>query len=276
VPNPYSVKGFRSILTFRTGRATMGIRTGMSYTLPPPRKLPALCAVLLALAGGPPARAQEPAPADPAGFRRQYLQAEAYRTGTSATLSEWPELGGLIRASRELEAAVAEDDQTLSGELLLTFRARVDSLAARPLPAFMEPQADVVRTTLDSLGEHLARAEAWLGALPPAPAATDGSAVNEVESERTLVTGRTAVTVPAGVRVGSEDSLPTAELPGEEENFLDLLNRALSDLDLLVHLTRTAGRDPASEPASAEAVSSARPAPGPSSPARTAPPRRGP
>ena len=246
----------------------------MPYTLPTFRMLPILGAVLLGLAAGTRAEAQEPTP--PEGFRRQYLRGEAYRTETSATLAEWPALGELVRGSRELETAVAEDDQTLSGELLLAFRAGVDSLAARPLPAFMEPQADTVRVTLDSLAAHLARAEAWLGALPPAPSATDGAAVNEVASERTLVTGSTAVTVPAGVRVGDEDSLPTAELPGEEENFIDLLNRALSDLDLLVHLTRTAGRSPEPEPASAEEISAARPAPAASSPARTAPPRPGP
>lgn len=250
----------------------MGIKAGMSYTLGYLRKLPTLGGILLVLAGGAPAQAQEPAPRE--GFRRQYLETEAYRAGATSTLAEWPALGRLVRGSRELETAVARDDQTLSGELLLAFRAGVDSLAAQPLPAFMEPQADTVRATLDSLAVHLARAEAWLGALPPAPSATEGEAANEVQSERTLVTGRTAVTVPAGVRVGSEDSLPTAELPGEQENFLDLLNRALSDLDLLVHLTRTAGRDPESEPASVEDVSSARP--GPSPPAGTGPPRRGP
>jgi hypothetical protein len=191
-------------------------------------------------------------------------------------LAEWPALGNLVRGSRELETAVAGDDQTLSGELLVAFRARVDSLAATPLPAFMVPQADTVRATLDSLAAHLARAEAWLGALPPAPTTTDGEALNEAERRRTLVTGRTAVTVPAGVRVGSEDSLPTAELADQEENFIDLLNLALADLDLLVHLTRSAGREPDTGSAGAEEVSSARPAPTPSSPAGTARPRRGP
>jgi hypothetical protein len=250
----------------------MGIKAGMTYTLPPLRKLPVLGAILLALAGGPTAGAQEAAP--PEGFQRQYLRADSYRTGT-VTLAEWPELGELVRGSRELETAVAGDDQTLSGELLVAFRAGVDSLAARPLPAFMEPRADSVRATLDSLAAHLARAEAWLGALPPAPTTTDGETLNEAERRRTLVTGRTAVTVPAGVRVGSEDSLPTAELAGEEENFIDLLNLALADLDLLVHLTRTAGRAPESG-AGAEEVSSARPAPTPSSPTDRARPRRGP
>lgn len=252
----------------------MGIKAGMAYTLLPLRKLPFLGATLLALAGGPRAGAQEPVPPE-GGFQRQYLRADAYRTGT-ATLAEWPALGELVRGSRELESAVAGDDQTLSGELLVAFRAGVDSLAARPLPAFMEPQADSVRVTLDSLAAHLARAEAWLGALPPAPTTTDGETLNEAARRRTLVTGRTAVTVPAGVRVGSEDSLPTAELPGEEENFLDLLNLALADLDALVHLTRTAGRDPDSGSPGAEEVSSARPGPAPSSPADTARPRRGP
>lgn len=251
----------------------MGIKAGMSYTLAPLRKLPALGAVLLALAGGPQAVAQEAA--SPESFEREYLRSDAYRTGTT-TLAEWPALGGLVRGSRQLEAAVAGDDQTLSGELLVAFREDVDSLAAAPLPAFMEPRADSVRATLDSLAAHLARAEAWLGALPPAPTTTDGEALNEAERRRTLVTGRTAVTVPAGVRVGSEDSLPTAELAGEEENFIDLLNLALADLDLLVHLARTAGRDPESGSAAGEEVSSARPYPAPSSRADTAPRRRGP
>ena len=248
----------------------MGIKAGMTYTLPPPRKLPFLGATLLALAGGPPAGAQEPVP--PEGFQRQYLRADAYRSGT-VTLAEWPALGELVRGSRELETAVAGDDQTLSGELLAAFRAGVDSLATRPLPAFMESRADSVRATLDSLAAHLSRAEAWLGALPPAPTTTEGETLNEADRRRTLVTGRTAVTVPAGVRVGSEDSLPTAELPGEEENFLDLLNLALADLDVLVHLTRTADRDPESGAARAEEVSSTRPGPAPSSPADTARPR---
>jgi len=252
----------------------MGIKAGMSYTLAPLRKLPVLSAILLTLAGGPPVRAQEPA--SPEGFRRQYLDADAYRTRTTATLAQWPALGELVRGSRELEAAVAEDDQTLSGELLMAFREGVDSLSATPLPAFMEPQADSVHATLDSLAAHLARAEAWLGALPPAPTPTDGETSNEIDRRRTLVTGRTAVTVPAGVQVGSEDSLPTAELADQEENFIDLLNLALADLDLLVHLARTAGRERDTGSGSGDEVSSARPAPTPSSPADTARPRRGP
>ncbi|HKY60346.1 MAG TPA: hypothetical protein VJP59_04980, partial [Gemmatimonadota bacterium] len=125
----------------------------MPYTRAPVRKLPFLGATLLALAGGPPAVAQEPAP--PERFPRQYLRADAYRTASVASLAEWPALGELVRGSRELETAVAGDDQTLSGELLVAFRERVDSLAATPLPAFMEPQADTVRVTLDSLAAHL-------------------------------------------------------------------------------------------------------------------------
>lgn len=245
----------------------------MTYTLAPPRMLPLLGGFLLVLLGGTPARGQEPAAGE--GFQRQYLQADAYRTGTGFTLAEWPALGELVRGSRELETAVAGDDQTLSGELLTAFRVGVDSLSAAPLPTFMEPQADGVHATLDSLAVHLARAEAWLGALPPAPVTTDGETSNEAERRRTLVTGRTAVTVPAGVRVGSQDSLPTAELAGEEENFLDLLNLALADLDQLVHLTRTAGESRGPD-TPADGISSGRPAPAASSTADTARPPRGP
>lgn len=210
----------------------------MAHTPNPPWKLLVTVVIALTPTAGP-ALAQSGAE-DSEGFRRQYLQVDAYRTG-DAILHQWPSLGALVRWSRELERAVAEDDQTLSGELLASFRARVDSFATEPLPAFMEPNADSVGVALDSLQSHLDRADAWLEALPPAPETTDGEAVNEANRRRTLVTGSTAVTVPAGVRVGTEDSLPTAELPGEEENFLDLVNLALADLDRLVHLVRTTG-----------------------------------
>ncbi len=223
----------------------------MAHTPDPPSRL--LAAGLLLLTPAAPALAQSET-AEAEGFRRQYLEVEAYRT-EAATLHEWPSLGALVRWSRELERAVAEDDQTLSGELLAEFRTRVDSFAAEPLPAFMEPDADSVRATVDSLEAHLDRAEAWLEALPPAPTPTGGEAVNEAARRRTLVTGKTAVTVPAGVVVGEEDSLPTAEVAGQEENFLDLVNFVLADLDRLVHLVRTAGRpdDEASEPPSTPA-----------------------
>ncbi|MGH7549272.1 MAG: hypothetical protein ACREMD_15400 [Gemmatimonadota bacterium] len=218
----------------------------MADTPIPPWKLLAAAMLVLAPSAGP-ALAQSDA-AQPEGFRRQYLDADAYRTG-GATLREWPSLGALVRWSRELERAVAEDDETLSGALLAEFRTRVDSFATESLPAFMAPSADSVDAAIDSLGAHLDRAEAWLEALPPAPTPTGDEAVNEAARKRTLVTGRTAVTVPAGVKVGAEDSLPTAALPGEEENFLDLVNLALADLDRLVHLVRTTGR-PETEDAS--------------------------
>lgn len=217
----------------------MGIRSIMANTPDPPWRL--LAAAFLLLAPGIGSALAQSETAGSEGFRRQYLEVEAYRT-EGAILHEWPSLGALIRWSRELERAVAEDDQTLSGELLAEFRMRVDSFAAEPLPAFMEPGADSVRATVDSLEAHLDRAEAWLEALPPAPTPTGGEAVNEAARRRTLVTGKTAVTVPAGVRVGAEDSLPAAEVAGQEENFLDLVNFALADLDRLVHLVRTIGR----------------------------------
>ncbi len=224
-------------------------------------------AAILAPTGGP-ALAQSGA-AEPEGFRRQYLQVDAYRT-PAAILHQWPSLGTLVRWSRELERAVAEDDQTLSGELLLAFRARVDSFATEPLPAFMEPSADSVGIAIDSLEAHLDRAEAWLEVLPPAPEPTDGEAVNEADRRRTLVTGNTAVTVPPGVRVGTEDSLPTAALPVEEENYIDLLNLALADLDQLVHLVRTTGSHRDEEPSGPPSTPEPRPS------ADTGPPPREP
>ncbi len=211
----------------------------MAHTPNPPWKLLA-AALLLIASGAGPVLAQSDAD-EPEGFRRQYLDADAYRT-RGATLREWPSLSALVRWSRELERAVGEDDQTLSGGLLAEFRTRVESFATEPLPAFMEPSADSVGAAVDSLEAHLDRAEAWLEALPPAPTPTGGEKANEAARQRTLVTGQTAVTVPAGVSVGASDSLPTAELPGEEENFLDLVNLALADLDRLVHLVRTSGR----------------------------------
>lgn len=251
-----SVKAFRLPAPGRTTAATVGIRAIVSRTPNPPWKLPLTAAMVLSLLGGP-ARAQSGDP-EPKGFQRQYLQVEAYRTG-DVTLHEWPSLGALVRWSRELERAVAEDDQTLSGELLMAFRAKVDSFATEPLPAFMEPSADSVGMALDSLEAHLDRADAWLEALPPVPETMDGEGVNEAHRRRTLVTGNTAVTVPAGVRVGTEDSLPTAELPGEEENFLDLVNLALADLDRIVHLVRTIGSPRNETPSGPPSTSGARP-----------------
>lgn len=265
--NRCSVKGFGGALTSRTTAATMGIITVVAHTPNPPRMLLAAAVGLLALVPGGPALAQADSIPEPEGFRRQYLDAGAYRTA-ALTLREWPDLGALVRWSRQLERAVAEDDQTLSGELLAEFRVRVDSLGSRPLPAFMERSADSVQVALDSLEAHLDRADAWLAALPPVPVRSDGEAVNEASNQRTLVTGNTAVTVPPGVRVGTEDSLPTAELPGEEENFVDLVHRALADLDRLVHLVRTSGRragGPASE---------SQPPPAPSPSPDTGPPPR--
>lgn len=228
----------------------------VTRTPKPPWKLLVTVAMVASLPASP-ALAQEEA-SRPGGFQRQYLEVESYRSDVS-TLRGWPSLGGLVRWSRELERAVAEDDQTLSGELLQVFRSKADSLADEPLPAFLEPSADSVAAAFDSLKAHLDRADAWLEALPPAPEVTEGEAANEAGRQRTLVTGNTAVTVPAGVQVGTLDSLPTAELPGEEENFVDLVNLALADLDRLVHLVRTTGSPPGAEPSEARATPGATP-----------------
>lgn len=239
----------------------------VTRTPKPPWKLLVTVAMVASLPASP-ALAQEEDPR-PGGFQRQYLEVESYRSDVS-TLRGWPSLGGLVRWSRELERAVAEDDQTLSGELLQVFRSKADSLADEPLPAFLKPSADSVAAALDSLKAHLDRADAWLEALPPAPEVTEGEAANEAGRQRTLVTGNTAVTVPAGVQVGTLDSLPTAELPGEEENFVDLVNLALADLDRLVHLVRTTGSPPGAEPSEARATPGATPS------GDTARPPRGP
>lgn len=252
-----SVKGLAPFSgAARTGLLATGITTVVTRTPKAPWKLLVTVAMVASLPAGPAlAQGEDPRPG---GFQRQYLEVETYRSGVS-TLRGWPSLGGLVRWSRELERAVAEDDQTLSGELLQVFRSKADSLADEPLPAFLEPSADSVAAAFDSLKAHLDRADAWLEALPPAPEVTEGEAANEAGRQRTLVTGNTAVTVPAGVQVGTLDSLPTAELPGEEENFVDLVNLALADLDRLVHLVRTTGSPPGAEPSEARATPGATP-----------------
>ncbi|CAN5342951.1 hypothetical protein BH18GEM1_BH18GEM1_20010 [soil metagenome] len=202
-----------------------------------------LLLLTLALVGSAHAFGQTPASPErePGGFDREYLDPDAYRSGR-VILHDWPALTRLVRWSSRLESALSEEDATLSAELLVQFRARVDSLAGEPVPGFLRQRADSVRSTLAMVDSFLTRAEASLAALPPAPTPTGGEALNEPERQRTLVTGRTAVTVPAGVLVGEADSLPTAELPAAGENFTDLVVLALTEIDRLVHMTRSTGQ----------------------------------
>lgn len=176
------------------------------------------------------------------GFRRQYLDAEAYRT-PGVVLGTWPELARLVRWSEAVERAVAEEGETLSEELLGSFRARIDSLATAGPPTFFDPAtADSARGTIDRLVASLDEAESSVDWAPAPPEADAGEALNEPEEKRTLVTGTTAVTVPAGVAVGARDSLPTVRLAPGEPNFVDRMTLVLTTVDELVHLTRSFGR----------------------------------
>lgn len=178
------------------------------------------------------------------GFTRRHIDAEARRSNR-VLLRDWPELSGLLAWTRRLEAAVVDDDETLSAELIGEFRARVDSLASRPVPEFMTSRRDSVNGMFGSIRGRLDRAEAALEAAPPTVRAEEGAAPNAPDRKRTLVTGRTAVTVPAGVAVGDADTLPRAAIEGEEpQNYVDLVALALADLDRLVHLVRKAGSEP--------------------------------
>lgn len=256
-----------------------------------PRKGFPLLALALAGLAAAPARAQDaPAPERPDGFPRRYLDAAAYRTG-GTLLHDWPALTRLVRWSATIEAAQVDPEATLSTELVAELRSRVDSLGAEPVPAFLEPVADSVATTIAEILDHLDAAEASLDSLPdldPAAAGEPAAAPpagapperepppvaeeerrqeNRSDRQRTLVTGNTAVTVPAGLAVGAAaDSLPTAALEATD-NFFDRLALALTALDRLVHLTRTAGRPVSEDPADPPGASSA---PG------TPPPRAGP
>lgn len=194
----------------------------------------------LALAHAAPAAAQEPGPEDePRTFERKYIDATDYRSDP-VLLQDWAELTRLLRWTRRLEFAVAEEDATFPADLIVGFRARIDTLSGEPLPEFLASRTDTIRATFESIRGKLARAEAALDELAPPPTKPTGErAANTPDRERTLVTGRTAVTVPAGVVVGRNDTLPAAEVGGEPVSFVDLVALALADLDRLVHLVRT-------------------------------------
>ena len=205
--------------------------------------LPLLVAMLASLIVVSPTLGQESE--DPPGFRRQYLEVEAYRN-QKVLLRDWPALSRLVAWSATLEETVAEEADTLSTEMFEEFRARADSLAGQPLPPFFTGEAaDSVRVTLEELVAILGAADSALGAAPEAPERMPGEQLNTPTEERTLVTGNTAVTVPAGVAVGDVDSLPSAKLGPEELNFVDRLTLALTAVDRLVHLTRAVGGDQA-------------------------------
>lgn len=219
--------------------------------------------ILLTLA---PAAFAQTAEESPKSFERIYIDASKYR-GQQTLLYDWPELTRLVVWARRLEAAVAEDDQTVSAELLTGFRARVDSLRAEPLPTFLGERADSVGMRLGGIATALEAAEASLSALPQAQVTPlSGAASADAERQRTLVTGSTAVTVPAGVAVGAaRDSLPSVTFEaGETVTFVDRLALALLELDRVVHLTRTAGSAASPGPSEREAT----PARGSSAPRR--------
>lgn len=207
--------------------------------------LPLLLAILISLIFAPQMRGQESE--EQPGFRRQYLEVETYRDG-KILLRDWPALSRLVAWSATVEESVAQEADTLSTEMFEQFRVRADSLAAQPLPSFFTGEvADSVRATLEELVAILGAADSLLGEAPETPARVAGAQLNTPSEERTLVTGNTAVTVPAGVTVGKADSLPRAELGPEDLNFVDRLTLALTAVDRLVHLTRAAGDDQTGE-----------------------------
>lgn len=176
----------------------------------------------------------------PEGFDRRYIDASSRRSNP-VLLHDWEGLTRLLAWTRRLESAVAEEDETVSAELIEEFRARVDTLAAGPVPDFLTARRDSVAARIAAIGERIDAAEAALAALPPEVRPTGEAGENAPDRQRTLVTGHTAVTVPAGVAVGDRDTLPKAAIEGgEPANFLDHLALALSELDGLVHLVRAA------------------------------------
>lgn len=196
-------------------------------------------------------------------FSRRYIDAQARRS-SRVLLRDWPELTRLLTWTRQIETVVTAEDETLSAELVDEFRARIDTLASMPVPGFLASRSDSVKATFDSIRSRLDRAGEALEAAPPTVRPEEGAASNTPDRERTLVTGKTAVTVPSGVAVGDRDTLPRAAIEGEEaSNYVDLVALALADLDRLVHLVRKTGGDGVSEPPSTEAPAPTR---------RTAPP----
>lgn len=207
--------------------------------------LPVLLTLLISLILAPQMRGQETE--DRPGFHRRYLEVDTYRD-QRILLRDWPALSRLVAWSAALEESVAEEADTLSTEMFDEFRVRTDSLVAQPLPSFFRAEAaDSVRATLEELVSILGEADSLLGEAPETPARVAGEQLNTPAEERTLVTGNTAVTVPAGVAVGESDSLPRVELGPEELNFVDRLTLALTAVDRLVHLTRAAGGDETDE-----------------------------
>ncbi len=191
------------------------------------------------------ARSQTPSET-PKSFQRIYIDAGEYR-GDQTLLYDWPALTRLVVWSRGLESAVSGADETLSAELLAGFRVRVDSLREGPLPEFLGERADSVGASLGRIDAILEAAEGSLSAIPEARVTPrEGEASADARNQRTLVTGSTAVTVPAGVAVGSaRDSLPSVTFEGGEAvTFVDRIGLALLELDRVVHLTRTASRSP--------------------------------
>ncbi|HUP18793.1 MAG TPA: hypothetical protein VM778_02445 [Gemmatimonadota bacterium] len=198
-----------------------------------------LAAVAVAPAAGQEAPPQEEAPRT---FERRYVDA-GDRRSNPVLLRDWPELSRLVAWSHGIEAAVAGESETLASELVGAFRARIDSLEAAPLPPFMAESADSIRAAFDEIRIRLDAADAALAAPSTRISFMGGAARNAPERQRTLVTGETAVTVPAGVAVGETDSLPAAEVgPAPAGSFLDHLSGALAGIDRLVHLTRGARR----------------------------------
>lgn len=209
-------------------------------------------AIAALLATAPASAAAQTADEEPPGFQRRHIDASA-RRGEAPLLYDWPALTRLVRWSRDLESEIAEADRTISEELLEGFEARVDSLRTSGPPASLGLPPDTVDAVLDSLDTRLGSARAALDSIPIEVRDTGREESAGPERERTLVTGETAVRVPAGIAVGERDTLPAAEITGEDEpNFVDWMTAALVELDRLVHLVRRSGRfseeAPAPEP----------------------------
>lgn len=224
------------------------------------RRLALLLLLAVPLAAAPAAAQEDPDPRRT--FERVYIDAAEYR-GRAVLVQDWPALARLVRWSRALEVAVAEEEATIPAELLVEFRARVDSLEESVPPVFLTARGDSIRATIEAIRADLDRAETAVAARPPEAVPTGEEGANVPERRRTLVTGRTAVTVPAGVAVGEADSLPEAEVVEGEETFVDILTSALSGVDRIVHLVRASGQ---ATPDASPARSSPRTTPPPGTP----------